>query len=129
MMRILLPLLTAAAVLPLTQCVVEVPESGTATQVPENGRGENQQLSADKGAGSVTIRDKGRVVTSIRTAMPNVEETRWHKGKSEIAVKSRGSHGPATVELFNSRTGAKLGTVMAYELASGGPEWARAMAE
>ena len=44
-------------------------------------------------------------------------------------MKSRGNHGPATVQLFNSRTGRLEGTVMAYELANGGPTWAAGMAD
>jgi hypothetical protein len=76
----------------------------------------------------VTVREGGRVLTSFRTARPNVEETRWYSEQEQIVVKSRGNHGLATVELFESRTGRLLGTVMAYEAASG-PPWARSMAE
>jgi hypothetical protein len=70
-----------------------------------------------------------RRASVCRTASPNIEKTRWHRGQEQIFVKSRGNHGPATVQLFDSRSGRQLGTVMAYELANGGPDWARGMAE
>ena len=63
------------------------------------------------------------------SASPNIEQTRWYQEQEQIVVKSRGSHGPATVQLFNSRTGRQLGTVKAYELAEGGPTWAAGMAD
>jgi adenosylmethionine-8-amino-7-oxononanoate aminotransferase len=110
----------------LTQCIVEVPSesNGTATQLPTYG----QPLTAQTGPGTVTILEGSRVVTTIRTASPNVERTYWQAEQEQIVTKSRGNHGPATVELFNSRSGAKLGTVMAYDAANG-PAWARSMAE
>ena len=132
MKTILLPLLAAAAVLPLTQCIMVDengnPVEGSATQLPGSAPAYGQPLTAETGAGAVTIREGNRVLTSFRTAAPNVEQTRWYAEQEQIVVKSRGNHGPATVELFNSRTGAKLGTVMAYEAANG-PAWARSMAE
>lgn len=127
-----LPLLTAAASLSLTQCIMVDetgnPVEGSATQLPGSAPSYGQPLTAETGAGAVTIREGGRVLTSFRTAGPNVEQTRWYAEQEQIVVKSRGNHGPATVELFNSRTGAKMGTVMAYEAANG-PAWARGMAE
>lgn len=128
----LVRLLVVPAVALLSQCIV-VDENGnipgSATQLPANSPSYGQPLTATTGQGSVTIREGSRVVTSFRTAMPNVEQTRWYAEQEQIVVKSRGNHGPATVELFNSRTGAKLGTVMAYELASGGPAWASGMGD
>ncbi|MFC7336482.1 hypothetical protein ACFQY0_04770 [Haloferula chungangensis] len=111
----------------VTSCIIEDPNMN-ATQLPGQAPSYGGSLSAEKGNGAVTIRQGGQVVTSVRTAAPNVEQTSWYAGQEQIVVKSRGNHGPATVELFNSRTGAKLGTVMAYEAASG-PAWARSMAE
>lgn len=123
-------LLVLLACLPLCQCVIEVPESsaGSATQLPGSTPSYGQPLTAETGPGSVTVREGDRVLSSIRSARPNVEQTRWHAEQEQIVVKSRGNHGPATVELFDSRTGRRLGSVMAYEAASG-PDWARPMAE
>lgn len=75
------------------------------------------------------IREGGRIVSSFRTALPNVEETRWASEQEQIVVKSRGNHGPATVQLFNSRNGSELGRVFAYEIRNGQPAWAVSMAE
>jgi hypothetical protein len=124
-------ILAPAAALLLGSCVVEVPSNsqGAATQLPDKIPASGQPLTAVTGQGSVIIREGSRTLTSFRTARPNIEETRWYQGQQQIVVKSRGNHGPATVELFESRTGRKLGTVMAYELANGGPAWAKGMAE
>jgi hypothetical protein len=120
------------ATLALTQCIIEEgsTSNGAPTQLPANSQaGFTQPLTAITSLGSVTIREGSRTLTSIRTASPNVEETRWYQEQEQIVVKSRGNHGPATIQLFNSRTGAQLGTVMAYEVASGGPAWASGMGE
>lgn len=115
----------------LSQCVVvddSVQSPGTATQLPGSVPGFSQPLTAVAGSGAVTIREGTRTLCSLRTASPNVEETRWHREQEQIVVKSRGNHGPATVQLFDSRTGRELGRMMAYEAANG-PAWARSMAE
>ncbi len=121
----------SAAALLLGSCVVEVPSSdpGAAARLPGSAPAYGQPLTASTGLGSVTIREGSRTVSSFRTASPNVEETRWYQKQEQIVVKSRGNHGPATVELFESRSGRKLGTVPAYELTQGGPAWAKGMAE
>jgi hypothetical protein len=118
------------APLALTQCVVEVPNSnpGTVTQLPAATPVYGAPLTVQTGPGSVIIREGGRTLTSFRTASPNVEQTRWYNEQEQIVVKSRGNHGPATVQLFQSRNGKLLGTVMAFEAANG-PAWARSMAE
>lgn len=120
--------LVPVACLALNACLVVEEPNGAASQLPGSAPSYGQPLTAETGPGAVTIREGSRVVTSFRTAMPNVEQTRWHAEQEQIVVKSRGAHGPATVELFNSRTGAKMGSVMAYQAASG-PAWARSMAE
>jgi len=125
-------ILAPAAAVALSSCVVEVPATnpGAATQVPGSApAGFSQPLTAVAAPGSVTIREGSRTLSSFRTASPNVEETAWYQEQEQIVVKSRGNHGPATVELFDTRSGRKLGTVMAYEIAKGGPAWATAMAE
>jgi hypothetical protein len=120
-------ILAPAIALALNSCVV-VESDGSAnngTDTPHAG----SALTATAGMGTVTIRENGQVINTIRTAKPNVEKTQWHKGHSQITVKSRGNHGPATVQLFDSRSGTQLGTVMAFELANGGPTWAKGMAD
>jgi hypothetical protein len=59
----------------------------------------------------------------------DVEQTRWASEQEQIVVKSRGNHGPATVQLFSSRTGADLGRVQAYEIRDGQPGWVAGMGE
>lgn len=124
-------LLITTTTLVLTQCVVvnegvSTPGSADSSAVGDPGHG--APLDAQTGQGSVTIRRGGRVLSSFSTARPNVEEYHWYAGQEQIVVKSRGNHGPATVQLFESHTGRPLGSVMAYEAADG-PAWARGMAE
>jgi hypothetical protein len=121
----------------LTQCIVvdengnvaDSSSSGTASQLPIGNAGFTRPLTAITESGSVIIRDGSRTLCSFRTASPNIEQTRWHREQEQIAVKSRGNHGPATIQLFDSRTGRELGRVMAYEVANGGPAWAAGMGE
>jgi hypothetical protein len=124
--------LLAALIAPLllTQCVV-VDETGNPAQLPGTAPAPSygQPLTAEKSFGEVVIREGSRVVTSIRTAAPNVEQTRWASEQEQIVVKSRGNHGPATVQLFNSRTGRELGRVMAFDIRGGQPAWAAGMGE
>jgi len=118
------------ATLALTQCVIS--ESDLNNAVAEANAGSNsygQPLTAVRGQGRVTIMEGSRTVATCYTASPNIEQTRWVNEQQQIVVKSRGNHGPATVQLFNSRTGRQEGTVMAYELANGGPNWAAGMAD
>ena len=132
----LLPLIPLAT-LALTQCIVvdengNVPGTsnpGTATQLPGRTPGFTQPLTVTSGPGMVTIREGNRTLSAPRTAMPNVEETRWYSEQEQIAVKSRANHGPATVQLFDSRTGAEKGRVMAYDIKNGQPAWAATMGE
>ena len=117
----------------LTQCIV-VDENGNLANPPSSNISGSapsygQPLTAKTGPGSVTIREGSRVVSSFRTASPNVEQTRWHSEQQQIVVKSRGNHGPATVQLFNSRTGREVGRVMAYDIRGGKPRWAAGMGE
>ncbi|PTY01443.1 hypothetical protein DB346_11865 [Verrucomicrobia bacterium LW23] len=74
--------------------------------------------------GAVRLVRGDRTMNVIRTARPIVERWRWVNGKSQIAIKSRGNHGPAVVELFDSRSGQQLDRVMAFAIQGGSPEWA-----
>lgn len=125
-MKKLLLSVIAIGCIPFTACEPIGPPDGA-------GQGSSTQpygapLTVEVAAGMVTIREAGKVVTSFTAARHNVEKTRWYDEQEKIVVKSRGNHGPATVELFDSRSGKKLGSVMAYEAATG-PQWAQSMAE
>ena len=103
--------------------------AGSATQLPGAVPGFSQPLTADAGQGAVTLREGSRTLCSFRTASPNVEQTWWYSEQEQIVVKSRGNHGPAPVQLFDSRTGRELGRVMAYDIRGGQPRWAASMGE
>ena len=88
-----------------------------------------QPFTAVNGRWTVVIKEGDRTVAVCKTASPNIEQTRFISEQNKIVVKSRGNHGPATVELFDTRTGRLEGTVKAYEIGSGGPSWAEGMAD
>jgi hypothetical protein len=131
----LLPLLIAPLlVMNLTQCVID-PAALQALENASQGRPQSSQpyygqpYRASIGQGSVAIMEGQRRVSTCYTIAPFVEKTRFINEQQQIVVKSRGNHGPATVQLFDTRTGRQEGTVMAYELAQGGPNWAAGMAD
>jgi hypothetical protein len=88
-----------------------------------------QPLMAVKGKWKVTIKEGSRTVAVCSTASPNVEEIKFITEQQEIVVKSRGNHGPATVQLFDTKSGKEKGRVMAYEIRGGKPAWADGMGE
>ena len=94
---------------------------------PDQGFG--QPLTATKGPSTVIIREGSMRLGICYTAKPNVEDLRWYNEQEQIVVKSRAAHGPATVQLFDCRTGRELGRVDAYEIKNGQPAWAASMAE
>jgi hypothetical protein len=129
--RLLLTTLLAAPL--LTQCIVVGPDgtpTGSATQLPDRVPVESAgPLSASTSGDSVIIRQGGRVLSSFRAASPIIEETRWRDEQNRIVVKSRGNRGPATVQLFDPRSGREVGRVMAYDIRGGKPAWAAGMGE
>ena len=92
-----------------------------------NYGGANYTASIEQGR--VRILQNGRTVSVLRTELPNVERYRFENAKREIVVKSRANHGPAVVELFDTKTGVRRGKVMAYAIKNGRPAWARGMQE
>lgn len=84
-------------------------------------------VTAKVGQGQVSVLQGGQLVSTLRTASPNVEAHHFMSGQQQMVVKSRGDHGPATVELFDTRTGALRGKVLAYAIENGQPAWARGM--
>ena len=84
-------------------------------------------IRASVGQGQITITKGGKQLSTIQTASPNIEQHHFINDKSQIVVKSRGNHGPATVQLFDTRTGTLKGKVLAYAIQHGQPAWARGM--
>lgn len=74
--------------------------------------------------GGVTISRDGRSISTCRTAMMNVERWQFANGGAQIVVKSRGNHGPATVEMFDTATGRLRDKVLAFAIRSSRVSWA-----
>lgn len=93
------------------------------------GASYGQPLTAANGQGTVTVMEGKRKVSVCRAASPNIEQTKFINEQQQIVVKSRGRHGPATVQLFSTSNGAEQGRVMAFEIRNGNPPWAAGMQE
>jgi hypothetical protein len=85
------------------------------------------RMTASVGQGQVRVMQNGQVISTLRTASPNVESHHFTSGQSQMVVKSRGNHGPATVELFDTKTGVLRDKILAYAIQNGHPSWARGM--
>ncbi len=102
------------------------PPPGYVTQLPDRNPVGNTagRLTAHPHYYGVVIRSNGIVKTHIRTAMPNVERYAFARGDTQIIVKSRGNHGPATVEMFETATGALRDKILSFAVRSSGATWA-----
>ena len=91
-------------------------------------QGREPRPSAPKASveqGRVRILRDNRTVAVVRPAMPNVERYKFTNSNQQIIIKSRGNHGPATVELFNISDGSLADKVLAFAIKGGKPSWAR----
>jgi hypothetical protein len=67
------------------------------------------------------------VIANLASAKGFIEAWDFTKDGERVVIKSRGAHGPATIELFSLRNGPPEASVQAYEKDL--PEWAAAYAE
>lgn len=123
---------TVPAVLVLSQCSeVSTPASSSTMTSPAAGDARLAStlapLTLRKGLDNVVVEDGGKTFSICRTELPNIEQYRFVDNKKGVVVKSRGSHGPAIVELFDTMTGTRRARVMAYEISNGQPSWAKGM--
>lgn len=116
------PLLLALACLFLVQCVGG--SSGEADAAVAAGQAQEPRYTASKRLGSVLILEGSRRVAICHTDGLQVQEARFINGQKQLVVKSRGRHGPAVVQLFDTRTGAEQDAVLAHEIREGQPAWA-----
>lgn len=93
------------------------------------GASYGQPLRVKKLQGRITIYEGSRALATCKTVAPNIESTRFINEQQQIVVKSRGNHGPATLQLFDSRDGAEKGRIMAFDVRNGQPSWAAGMGE
>lgn len=63
--------------------------------------------------GTVVICRQGKVLCRAQTGLAFVEDWSFVEGGRQFAVKTRATHGPATVELHDSQSGKRLGEVRA----------------
>jgi len=74
--------------------------------------------------GQVRVVRDGKILCRLRPAMAMVERYELVNHAQQIIIKSRGKHGPATVELFNLSDGSRADQVLAYAIRKGRPAWA-----
>lgn len=115
-------LLSALACLLLVQCVGVT--SAEADAEAASVQAQESQCTASMRLGCVIIQEVNRRVAICHAAGLQVQEARFFNGQKQIVVKSRGRHGPAVTQLFDTRTGAERDAVMAHEIRDGQPAWA-----
>jgi hypothetical protein len=71
---------------------------------------------------SVVICRQGKVLCRPKTILPFIEEWRFLDNGKQFAVKTRAAHGPATLELHETKTGQLLSAVKAADAKL--PKWA-----
>jgi hypothetical protein len=67
------------------------------------------------------------MVAEIKSAKGFIEGWDFTKDGERLVIKSRGAHGPATIELFAIRSGPPAQSVQAYEKDL--PDWAQPFAD
>jgi hypothetical protein len=75
----------------------------------------------------LTVCDHGRVVANLAAAKGFIEDWDFTKDGEHLVIKSRGTHGPATIELFSLRNGPAAKSVQAYQ--KNLPDWAAPFAD
>jgi hypothetical protein len=75
----------------------------------------------------VAVCDRGKVIANLQSAKGFIEAWDFTKDGDRVVIKSRGAHGPATIELFPLHNGPPEASVQAYE--KNLPEWAAAYAD
>lgn len=73
--------------------------------------------------GKLTLCEKGKVLTTISSEKAFIENWGFAADGRHFVVKSRGAHGPATIQLFGFKGGAAESSLPAY--GDKLPEWAR----
>lgn len=115
------PILLALVCLFLVQCAVG--PSGQAAA----GQAQEPRYTASKRLGSVLILEGSRRVAICHTDGLQVQQVRFINGQKQLVVKSRSRHGPAVVQLFDTRTGAEKDAVLAHDIRVGQPAWAEVL--
>jgi hypothetical protein len=77
--------------------------------------------------GTLVLCRKGKVLASIRSGKAFIEKWAFMANGSQVVLVTRGSHGPADIELHNTATGKLIQSIRAY--AGNLPEWAKPYAE
>jgi hypothetical protein len=75
----------------------------------------------------VSVCDHGKVVANLKSAKGFIEGWDFTKDGEHLVIKSRGAHGPASIELFSLHTGLAMESVQAYDKHL--PDWAAPFAD
>jgi hypothetical protein len=86
-------------------------------------------FTATEFQGVLEIREKGKLVSRIRSGQAVLERWAFVKEGRQIIVRSRGAEGPSIIELFDSRTAIRRDTIPADQVINGRPAWAAGLAE
>lgn len=65
--------------------------------------------------GTLVICRQGQVLCRIKSGLPFIEEWRFLDDGKQVALKTRAAHGPASLELHETKTGQLLSAVKAAD--------------
>lgn len=122
-------LIAACSLVSLSSCVIDASSLETEGNEWAPANPTTHNYTARSMQGGLVVFDNGRKVATIRTAAPNLEQWSFVRAGRNIVTKSRGGHGPATIELWDSATGMRRDKVLAYAVRNGKPAWAARYAE
>jgi hypothetical protein len=77
--------------------------------------------------GSLRLVSQGKILATISAAKAFIEEWAFSQDGTHVIVKSRASHGPATIEQFEVNSGKQTGETPAYSETM--PAWAEPFRE
>jgi len=77
--------------------------------------------------GILVLCRKGKVLATIKSAKNYIEKWGFYENGSQLVLLTRGSHGPADIELHDTTTGKLIAS--AKESAENLPEWAKPYAD
>ncbi|MEO5713637.1 MAG: hypothetical protein ABIT37_09110 [Luteolibacter sp.] len=86
------------------------------------------KFSAVEVPGGLDISEKGKLISKVRCANP-IERWVFVKEGRDIVVRCSSTEGPATIELFDSRTAIQRDSVAADQVINGRPAWAACLAD
>ncbi len=86
------------------------------------------KISAREVPGGLDISEKGKLISQLRSAAP-IERWVFVKNGRDIVVRCSNAAGPATIEIYDSRTAIRRASIAVDQVIDGRPAWATCLAD